>query len=90
MYTRLAGGDPLPLTGIWKAPYSNERLDGLGIPGIEADLPALIYRTAALQDPSPRHGDTWTDGQLDWYVIEVRPNPRAGVTVLILSRDPPG
>jgi len=89
-YQRLAGGSSLALSGVWKAPYSNERLDGLGVPGIEAALPALIFQTAALPAPAPAHGDTWSDGVTTWFVIEVRPNPRAGVTVLILSLDPPG
>jgi len=89
-YARLAGGTPVALTGIWKAPYSNERLDGLGVPGVESALPALIFRTAALVSPPPAHGDTWSDGATVWHVVEVRPNPRNGMTVLLLSLDPPG
>jgi hypothetical protein len=76
------GEDPVTLTGIWHAPYSNERLDGLGIPGIETAMPALIFRTADLPSPAPAHGDTWSDGVTTWYVIEVRPST-PGMTVLI-------
>jgi hypothetical protein len=75
---------------MWKAPYSSERLDGLAVPGVEAALPALLFRTADLPDAPPVHGDTWTDGATTWFVIEVRPNPRQGMTVLLLSLDPPG
>jgi hypothetical protein len=88
-YIRAAGGS-VALTGIWKAPFSNERLDGMGIPGIEAALPALIFATADLPAPAPAHGDRWSDGQMSWFVVEVRPNPRQGMTVLVLSLDPPG
>jgi len=88
-YVRLVGGSS-PLTGIWKAPFSNERLDGMGLPGVEAALPALIFRTADLPAPVPVHGDTWSDGATTWFVIEVRPNPRSALTVLILSLDPAG
>lgn len=87
-YGRKAGGTA-ELSGIWKAPYSNDRLDGMGIPGVESAQPALIYRTLDLPAPAPVHGDTWSDGSMTWFVTEVRPNPRQGMTVLILSLDPP-
>lgn len=88
-YTRIGGGPAVPLTGKWKAPYTNERLDGLGVPGIEAAAPALIFLTSSLPDPAPAQGDQWSDGVTTWYVIEVRPNPPQGLTVLVLSLDPP-
>ena len=54
-YTRAADSfaSPVALVGKWKAPYTNERLDGLGVPGIEAASPALIFLTAALPAPEP-------------------------------------
>jgi hypothetical protein len=82
-------GSTVPLKGKWKAPYSTERLDGFGVPGVEGANPALIYLTADLADPPPAHGDRWTDGRTVWYVIEIRPNPPQGMTVLILSLDAP-
>jgi len=87
-YTRKAGGS-VPLTGNWKAPYSLERLDGMGTPGFESALPGLLFRTADLPNPPPAHGDTWSDGVTTWFVTEVRPNPRQGMTVLLLSLDSP-
>jgi hypothetical protein len=88
-YVRKGNGSAVPLTGKWKAPYSNERLDGMGVPGIEAALPALIFLTASLPAPAPAQGDQWSDGVTTWHVIEVRPNPPQGLTVLVLSLDPP-
>jgi hypothetical protein len=90
-YTRAADpGVVIPLRGKWKAPFSSERLDGFGVPGVEGAAPALIFRTSELPGAEPAHGDKWSDGVVSWYVIEVRPNPPQGLTVLVLSLDPPG
>ena len=87
-YTR-KDNSSVALRGIWKAPYTNERLDGMGVPGVEGAAPNLIFNTADLPAPAPAPGDRWGDGQTTWHVLEVRPNPRQGFTVLVLSLDPP-
>ena len=61
----------------------------MGVPGIEGALPALIFVTAELPGDPPLEGDRWSDGVTNWYVLEVRPNPPQGLTVLVLSLDPP-
>lgn len=87
-YTR-ADLSTVPLRGKWRAPFTEARLDRLGVPGVESSAPALIFVTADLPAPEPAQGDRWSDGMTTWYVANVRPNPAQGLTVLILSLDPP-
>lgn len=87
-YTR-ADNSTVPLKGKWRAPFTEARLDGLGVPGVESSVPALIFLTAALSGPEPAQGDRWSDGVTTWYVASVRPNPAQGLTVLLLSLDSP-